>query len=278
MQATNTDTVDSSESAGDVDIAQARRAAYGLIAHGFQYPQGDAVESMADPGRWSAWPEVLHRVAPEATEKLAAVRAIGQCSAPDTTSCLAERQDSFNHIFGHAVRSQCPPYELEYGRGEIIQQASFLADVGGFYNAFGMEVDPAVSERGDHISVEAEFMSALCAKEAHAIAQGDADHCEIAVKAQRDFLLDHLARWIPAFADRVRKADPRSFYGVLAEFSAAFIETECRRLEIPSGPPTLELRPVDSELDTSINCGSSSGGAGDEIIELNVDSQAGSNA
>jgi DMSO reductase family type II enzyme chaperone len=187
----------------------------------------------------------------------------------------AELQGTFNSLFGHAVRGRCPPYELEYGGSEIIQQASGLADIAGFYSAFGMEISPDADDRPDHVAIESEFMSVLCAKEAHAIENSEADHLDIGVKAQRDFLKDHLACWLPAYAHRVEQADPDGFYGALARFASAFVAAECDRFEITVGPKTLKLRPTDRVLDTSIDCGPADGGSGraeDELVQLNLPS------
>src|SRR5262245_27764060 len=37
--------------------------------------------------------------------------------------------DERNRLLGHTVRSACPPYELEYGQGEVFQQSQRLADI-----------------------------------------------------------------------------------------------------------------------------------------------------
>jgi TorA maturation chaperone TorD len=157
-------------------------------------------------------------------------------------------------VFGHSVRGSCPPYELEYGTDEILQRASELADISGFFAAFGMEMSRAELERTDHVSAQCEFMSALCEKEAYAGPSGDAGGLEICRHAQRQFLRSHLGRWLPAFAQRLADAD-RGFYRLAADFAASFIESECRRLQVPHGSPYLRLRPVDAERETEQTCG-----------------------
>lgn len=251
--------MNASPSIGEFEIAQARGAVYGLISHGFQYPNRELINTLTDPACWSSWPHVLLSVDIAGARQLETVRAALQAEAAglgeDSDAEPTKLQDTFDDLFGHAVRGKAPPYELEYGRSEIIQQASHLADVAGFYAAFGMEVDHRANDRGDHIAVECEFMNVLCAKEARALEKGEADHLGICVDAQHDFLKDHLARWVPAFAHRIQQANPQGFYGALAAFTKAFVAGECRRFEIRMGPPTLELRSVDPVLDRSISCG-----------------------
>ncbi|MEE9294980.1 MAG: molecular chaperone TorD family protein [Phycisphaerae bacterium] len=273
--------------------ARARGTAYGLIARGFQYPDDELIGGLIDPARWVSWPEVLSGINTEAhglqsvgsiAEQLNAVRASlleprdSSRAAPKPTDCnpwdpSLELQDTFNKLFGHAVRGKCPPYELEYQRGEIIQRASTLADIAGFYEAFGVTVTESAHDRPDHVAVECEFMSVLCTKEAHAIETADDDHLDICLEAQRGFLRDHLARWLPAFADRVGQESPGGFYGALAGFAAAFIAAECHRFDISVGPPTMELSPADPVQDTTITCATvdaSAGSAGEQFVQLGV--------
>lgn len=264
-------------SAGELETARARSVAYALISYGFQYPDPSLISALSDPARWQSWPDVLRLVAPATEKHLAAVRTLlrpeSTPSACETLVELPDWQDTHNRLFGHSVRGKCPPYELEYGRSEIIQQASFLADIAGFYVAFGMEVGRDTDDRIDHIAMESEFMSVLCRKEAYAIEQESPDLLDISVRAQRDFLKDHLARWLPALALRVQQADPQGFYGALSGFASAFVSAECRRFEITAGPQTVELRPADPVLDTSMSCGPAPdgpGGAGDELVQLTV--------
>ena len=185
-----------------------------------------------------------------------------------------ELQDTYHRLFGHAVRGACPPYEMEYGQGEIVQQAPLLADITGFYAAFGLELPPAVHERADHVSVECEFMSVLATKEAWARDSGISEAVEVIHDAQARFLEDHLGRWLPALSRRMEEADPDGFYGELARYAASFIEEECTRFGIDVGPPLLDLRPADPAADATISCGaeeSCPGGREEPLVQLGID-------
>ena len=257
--------------------AQTRGAAYALLSYGFQYPDRDLCEALFAPERWLSWPRAIREMDPAVGEAIHEVcNCLQAVSVPsDGGTAPSEFQDVYIRLFGHAVRGKCPLYELEYGRSEITQQASGLADIAGFYTAFGMELDRDTDERVDHIAIESEFMSVLCRKEALALEENHEEHQEVTVKAQRTFLRDHLAAWFPAFAYRVQEADPDGFYGALAKFGSALVTLECRRFDLTLGPRTMELRQVDPESDTTINCGSlgdRTQGGGDELVQLNVGS------
>ena len=251
-----------SSSVKEPELAQARAAAYGLIAHGFQYPDGEIISTLVDHRRWENWPDVLQRADGQTNESLQllqnTVRALGDCS-DDAHRELKQRYDG---LFGHAVRGRCPAYEMEYGRNEIIRQASDLADLAGFYRAFGLEIAGNANGRPDHITAESEFMSALCSKEAHAYTQIDKENADICLDAERAFLRDHLARWLPGFTRRVEEADGGGLFAAIARFADAFVKAECSHFDIHVGPPTLELRPPDPVLDTQISCGSTGCGGG----------------
>lgn len=260
------------------EVAQARAAAYTLIARTFQYPDRSLIETLADPERWSNWTRVVEMGDAEIGRLLESVQGVLRTEAKALADCPdaqpTELQERYDRLFGHAVRGKCPTYELEYGRSEIIQQSSELADLAGFYRAFGMEIVDASNGRPDHITAECEFMGSLCGKEAFAIAEQSTENLEVCTDAQRAFLKDHLAGWLPAFALRVDRADAAGLYGAMARFVSAFIAAECSRFDVHAGPQTLKLRPTDPVLDRTIDCGPTdcqSSGAGEQLIQLGVD-------
>lgn len=263
------------------DAARARSAAYALVAFGFQFPDRMWVDTLADPARWADWPDALLTLDDRIGDHLGAVhRAVAthageQASGPE--HALAVLQNRHDELFGHAVRGRCAAYEMEYGRHDIIRQASDLADVSGFYRAFGMEPADGADGRPDHITAECEFMSVLCTKESHARAVDEPEHAEVAIKAQRSFLRDHLARWLPAFAHAVQEADSAGLYGALARFAGGFFKGECQRFEIHAGPPTLELRPADPVHDREVSCGPAECGVpadGPQLVQLGTDGES----
>ena len=80
-----------------------------------------------------------------------------------SSAILAEYID----LFGQNYKPKCSPYELEYlSRGPLFMNTAVLADIAGFYKAFGLQVANDSKERVDHISIELEFMYFLTFKEA----------------------------------------------------------------------------------------------------------------
>lgn len=163
--------------------------------------------------------------------------------------------EAFERTFGLLVSAACPPYETEYIDGKFtFQRSHALADVSGFYSAFGLEPSHQHPERPDHIVLELEFMAFLLAQERRA-AQRDgpvrADQLEICRRAQQRFMKEHLAWWTPAFAMLIAREDPQGFYKSAGVFLAALIAAERGLLDVEaptnlSGPSTLE-RPEECE-------------------------------
>lgn len=154
--------------------------------------------------------------------------------------------------FGHAARGSCPLNEIEYGdiKADPLFQPHRLADLAAFYRAFGLEVTEDAGERHDHICLELEFMCVLAAKEAYALDQRlDAGQLAQCRDAQRKFLREHLGRWTPAFARRLAAATNEPTLRALAQFTRAFVESECVRFGVNPGSEELALRPVDDAAD-----------------------------
>ncbi len=155
---------------------------------------------------------------------------------------------------GHTANSVTPAYELEYGEAHSRREPQELADITGFYNAFGLKVSNKLSERGDHVSVECEFMHYLIYKEVVALEEGAEDKAEICREAGQRFLSDHLARWFPAFARRLSK-NSKDFMKKVAVFAFEFMERDCHILEIELGPPGLPIRAVKENEDSGcVSC------------------------
>jgi TorA maturation chaperone TorD len=130
------------------------------------------------------------------------------------------------NIFGHTLAKKTSPYELEHLQNqEIFYKTQSLADISGFYNAFGLRMN--AHERVDFISVEAEFLSYLIMKELIARQKSfDSEKIEVANKAQHDFFKDHFAGWTQTFARNVIEQTHISFYQCAGRLLQRFIDSE----------------------------------------------------
>jgi TorA maturation chaperone TorD len=144
-------------------------------------------------------------------------------------------EGAYRRLFGlTAVSQQCPPCEIEYeANTDVAYRSHRLADVAGFYQAFGLRVSARGGERLDHITVEAEFLYLLLAKEAAALQQGNQEGAEISRDARRKFFREHVGWWLPAFARVLSRAAPPGYYRELACFVSSLATSERVSLGLP---------------------------------------------
>ena len=144
-------------------------------------------------------------------------------------------------VFGLLSSSICPVYESEYcPQRDATFRSQNIADVAGFYAAFGLNPSGDVRGRHDHLAMELEFMAWLIVKEEatrDTETEESAQHGEICRDAQQRFLTEHLSWWVPGFAlvldrrcqelvETNGEQSAISYYSELARVLAAFIACE----------------------------------------------------
>ncbi len=169
---------------------------------------------------------------------------LAELSPPTFDLQLSELQSEHRRSFG-LTGSLC--YETEYGLPNEYRLSQELADIAGFYQAFGFKVGGLRRERPDHLATELEFLYVLALKEVYAIEQGIDEHIEVCIEARRSFLQDHIGRWIGFFAESLAKLadslpdsiDQPQPYVWLARLAAAFVQAEAQHLGLSLDPRQL---------------------------------------
>jgi DMSO reductase family type II enzyme chaperone len=214
----------------DTDLAMSRAKVYGFLSSAFLYPRENWTE------------DVVYALS---AAHLLGYKELDLALAPLDLNQLQSEYLRTIGISGPLL------YETEYGLDGSFRQSHELADINGFYSAFGYNVGGTVRERPDHLATELEFMHLLALKEWRA---AEVDQVEICLDAQRKFLEDHLGRWIEGFAIRVAFEAKDSLYSELARFTVAFVQEEAARLGARPDPLVPErLKPT--PYDTSTGCG-----------------------
>lgn len=141
-------------------------------------------------------------------------------------------------------------YETEYGRMRGLAKGNDLADLAGFYKAFGLDLDGTAHELHDFLPVELEFVAVLLAKEHLLATRGDGEGVSVVSGARRAFLAAHLGPFAPAVAGLVAD-DPT--YGPVFSWVAGLVAEECSALGVH--PTALEVI-ADDEARRDLRCGS----------------------
>ena len=122
-------------------------------------------------------------------------------------------------------------YTVEYLAENEFQRTSFLADISGFYRAFGLQTD---KERPDFLATELEFMHFLIFKQMYALCHNINDSKEkaaICLDAQKKFFHTYLYPPAKRIAQKVIGQSKAGFYKRKAIEVLAFFELEMKYME-----------------------------------------------
>lgn len=142
------------------------------------------------------------------SEALARLREI-------TSLDLSDREALDGEYVRLFVKNEAAPYQTSYThlRSALGGKMQQLADIAGFYRAFGFQVR---GERPDHLIPELEFVALLYVKEAHARLSGSGEGAHVCAESRAKFLDEHLLAWLPAFHQQVAQAARHPLFPALS--------------------------------------------------------------
>ena len=217
-------------------------AGFRLLSLGFTPPDEDSLEQLRRLTVFAA------RHARE--EGLA--EALGELELLlDDDDLLPELAAEHEALFGGSVR--VAPYESSYER-DPFRQGRVMADVEGFYRAFGADSHGPAAERPDHAGCELEFLALLRAKRLEAAEAGEAERAEICREAEEAFLSDHLGRWFPPFCREVARESGSAVLRQLALVGERMVVAELAARGLEPVPLVARRRPSMVERD-ELSCG-----------------------
>ncbi len=120
-------------------------------------------------------------------------------------------------LFGSAAA--CRPDLVTYLTNNDFQQARHLADLAGFYKAFGVE---APVRRPDDAAVALEFLAYLRFKRRYAAAMGWSEQAVVTGEAEADLFKTYLRPGLLKFSDALATTAGARFYRELAGACAGF--------------------------------------------------------
>jgi TorA maturation chaperone TorD len=197
------------------------------------------------------------------------ISGAGALVAPPRLPAIDDAEFRRQHSALFEGAEACPLNESAYVRRD---KGAILADLCGFYRAFGFEPSDGVGERVDHLTFELEFAAVLLVLIAGAAERNEQEHFEIAGNALSSFAQDHLGEWLPSAAARLAEVGAGSVYAL---FSVLLLDA-WRSLLSNLGLPGLAERPAASppmmEEGTPYECGMISDPV--EAVDLTVGGQS----
>ena len=211
-----------------------RACVYRALAGLFREPHADSLASARDRDL----PELcaaLQRLAGD-SDLVAEARAL--CDLFEGLG-LGRLRRGHGDAFDESSATRCAATEMDQldGSPQLEMTRTFeMADVGGFYRAFGVEVDPA-GVRVDHITCELEFMNLLAVKESIALQEeSDGEHAGICRDASRAFLRDHLGRWAPRLGRLLAESDADPVFRAAGRLLCDFVTFDAALIDAEGAP------------------------------------------
>lgn len=146
----------------------------------------------------------------------------------------------------------CPINETGYVRRD---KGQILADVAGFYRAFGFRLERGSGEKLDHLVAELEFCALLLVMLARAEADPDmTEQADVTRDALAAFARDHLGEWVGGFAARLTLTTNLPFYAALARLLEGVWADVCDANGLPR-PAGKRLACAEEDPGTPYECG-----------------------
>ena len=190
--------------------------------------------------------EFLNRAGVDASSPVdsALRQALTQAASVELDTWAAEH----SRLFEGAIF--CPINETAYIRRD---KGVIIADLCGFYHAFGFELAEDITEKPDHLICELEFAARLLVLLADAHERENAEHIDVSLGALQSYSCDHLGEWIVSFAERLMQATSLEIYQHIATTLDAIWALICttRGLPLPSDVPT---GPADDDPGSPYEC------------------------
>jgi TorA maturation chaperone TorD len=157
------------------------------------------------------------------TEAANAVRLAVEGTPADDTS--ADHARLFVNS-PHGVSA--PPYASWYLDRQLIGPSTQWVERA--YAEQGLEREADSGEPSDYLGSELEFLHFLARHELAARSTADDASLRLVLAAEKTFVLNHLARWLPAFIANIRAAEPGPVFAAAAELLGAIVQDDVSRL------------------------------------------------
>ncbi len=207
------------------ETALASAALYRLLSLAFSNPEPQLVHSVV-----KGCGELKAALSP-GTLPVRIAHALKAADEEWRAASIEQLADEYSRLFLGA--GLVPLREGGFGGGSrFAGEPAGMADVSGFYLAFGFALPDLAASPPDSLGAELEFMSLLNLKLALALQRRRTEHARITRTAMAHFLEDHLGSWAEAFEAALVNASAAPAYRTMGGLLARTVETDCARLNV----------------------------------------------
>lgn len=143
----------------------------------------------------------------------------------------ALKQDQLNLFIG-IDKVLAPLWESVYFSEKRLVFQEQTLQVRQWYSRFNLQAESLYREPDDHIGLELIFLAHLASRALQVLEENNETEFNDLLQAQRDFLLEHLLCWGPAWAKLVKKHARTDFYRGLAHITHGALLALAEELEI----------------------------------------------
>ena len=156
-----------------------------------------------------------------------------------STLSLEDLQVEYTGLFITAFHdSFCPPYESIYREDGRRLMGESAVSVKRLYNRFGLGVSRQFKDLPDHLAAELEFMFFLSLNEDKFEEDGSDEGRNLCINYEKEFLEDHMLRWIPEFVECMERSSGSEFFIHLSRFAKEFVREDAGFLSEIESPGT----------------------------------------
>lgn len=141
-------------------------------------------------------------------------------------------QADYTRLFIGPAQVLTPPWESVYFSEERLTFQKETLDVRNWYKRFGLQADKLYNEPDDHIGLELEFIAHLATQALNALEKHDTAAFDRSLDAQRDFLTEHLLKWVPDWCGQVQSQAHTDFYRGIALLARGALEESAKMLNL----------------------------------------------
>lgn len=141
-----------------------------------------------------------------------------------TEELLLELQREYTRLCYVSKPRLVPLFESVYKEGKLFQDSTF--QIARLYDEAGLRLENDFKLPPDHITLELEFMAYLIYQEIEAIQSDNLGNVELAVRLQKEALLNHLGNFGLGFAEKMMENANNNFFKSTASILRDFLTFE----------------------------------------------------